>query len=79
MKHVEVPWRELSPQALAGVLEEFVTREGTDYGHQDVPLEAKIAAVRAQLVAGEVVLLFDAETGTTNLVPRRRLDSPDGL
>lgn len=73
MKKIVVPWRELSPQALAGVIEEFVTREGTEYGVDDVPLEAKIAAVRAQLAAGEVVVLFDAETETTNLVHRRDL------
>ncbi len=73
MKQIEVPWGELSEEALAGVLEEFVTREGTEYGRDEVSLEAKMAAVRAQLAAGEVALLFDAETGTTNLVLRRDL------
>jgi len=73
VKQIEVPWGELSEEALAGVLEEFVTREGTEYGRDEVSLEAKMAAVRAQLAAGEVALLFDAETGTTNLVLRRDL------
>ena len=42
-----VPWDQLSPDALRGVIEEFVTREGTEYGDQDVPLETKVAAVSA--------------------------------
>ena len=30
-----IPHRLLSPDALRGVIETFVTREGTDYGAQD--------------------------------------------
>ena len=33
-----IPHQTLSPEALQGVIEAFVTREGTDYGTQDVPL-----------------------------------------
>jgi hypothetical protein len=32
-----IPHRMLSPDALRGVIEAFVTREGTDYGAQEVP------------------------------------------
>ena len=68
-----VPWRELSPDALLGVIDEYVTREGTEYGASDVPLETKRAQVRRQLEAGEVVLLFDAQTQTTNIVTAESL------
>ncbi len=70
---IEIPFERLSAAAQAGVLEEFVTREGTDYGHVEVPLEAKVAAVRAQIERGEVVLLFDPRTEQVNLVARREL------
>ena len=33
---VAVPHTELSPEALQGVIEAFVLREGTDYGDRDV-------------------------------------------
>jgi hypothetical protein len=33
-----IPHQMLSPEALHGVIEAFVTREGTDYGTQDVSL-----------------------------------------
>jgi hypothetical protein len=55
------------------VIEEFVTREGTDYGHVEVSLDDKVAAVRRQIDRGEVVLLFDPKAERVNLVTRREL------
>ena len=34
---IVVPHTELSAEALTGVIESFVLREGTDYGERDVP------------------------------------------
>jgi uncharacterized protein YheU (UPF0270 family) len=66
-----VPWDRLSEDALRGVIVEFVTREGTEYGPDEVPLERKIAQVRAQLDRGDVVVLFHAVTETVNLATAR--------
>ncbi len=65
---VEIPWERLSDAALRGVLEEFVTREGTEYGPADIELETKVAQVRRQLERGEVLVLFDARSESVNLV-----------
>lgn len=70
---LEVPWRELSSDALRGVIVEYVTREGTEYGLEDVALETKVAEVEAQLARGEVLVLWDAESESVNLVTRREL------
>ena len=43
-----IPHHMLSPEALRGVIEAFVTREGTDYGVQDVPLATKVLQVQQQ-------------------------------
>jgi uncharacterized protein YheU (UPF0270 family) len=67
---VVVPHAALSAEALRGVLVEFVTREGTDYGHVEHSLDAKVDAVRRQLEAGLADLVFDPSTETTHLVPR---------
>lgn len=72
MSGVEIPWRELSPEALRGVIEEFVTREGTEYGAHEVALASKVAQVRRQLERGEVVLFFDDEAGSCQLVSREQ-------
>ena len=68
---VEIPWRELSPESLRGLVEAFVGREGTDYGAVERELSEKVEDVLAQLRRGEARLLFDPETETTNIVPAR--------
>ena len=74
---VEVPWEALPPETLRRVLEEFVTREGTDYGETAFTLDEKVAHVARQLQRREAVLTFDPDTETIALAVRRgRLDRP---
>ena len=68
---VELSPDDLSPEALRGLVEEFVTRDGTDYGDVERSVDEKIAQVTAQLASGEVRIVFDLETETANIVPRR--------
>jgi uncharacterized protein YheU (UPF0270 family) len=65
---VEVPVEALSPAALAGVVDAFVLREGTDYGMTEVSHEAKAAQVRRQLERGEAKIVFDSATGSVTLL-----------
>lgn len=71
---IVVPWERLSPEALRRVIEEFVTREGTEYGLCAIEAEAKVTAVRHQLERGTVVMLFDAATRSVNLATREELE-----
>ena len=64
---MEIPYTALSEEALLGIIEEFVLREGTDYGLREYTLEQKIEQVRMQLKAGKIRLTFDEETETCNL------------
>ena len=66
---MDIPYTELSEQALNAVLEEFATREGTEYGAREFTLEEKIARLRQQLEAGKIKLDFDPDSLTCNLVP----------
>ena len=70
MSVVEIPADRLSREALDGLIEEFVTREGTDYGDQEFTLDDKKAAVVRQLDRGDVVVVFDSESETCNIVPK---------
>jgi uncharacterized protein len=65
---VVVPHRELSPDALAGVVESFVLREGTDYGDREYSLPEKVAHVMRQLDRGEAQIIFDPNTETVDIV-----------
>lgn len=64
---VEVPHGELSAEALRGVVESFVLREGTDYGARDVSHETKIAQVIRQIERGEARILFDPLDSTVTI------------
>lgn len=71
---VVVPFAELSPDALTGLLEAYVSREGTDYGHTPPPtLAEKTAQVRRQLEEGYAVIVFDPEAQSCNIMPRHDL------
>ncbi|MBX3017680.1 MAG: YheU family protein [Bdellovibrionaceae bacterium] len=65
---VEVPWTELSEDALNGVLESFVLREGTDYGREEVQLATKIDQVRRQLQRGDIKIVFDPTSESIQLL-----------
>ena len=70
---IELSPDQLSSEALRRLIEEFVTRDGTDYGASEASLEGKIEQVRAQLASGEARLVFDPETETANIVLLREL------
>jgi hypothetical protein len=65
---IVVPHAELSPDALRGVIESFVLREGTDYGERDVAFDTKIAQVRRQLDEGEAEIVFDPESESIQIL-----------
>lgn len=70
-----VPWREISADALEELLREYVTRDGTDYGEQEVALETKVEQVREQLNRGLAVVWFDEATESVNILPRDEVPS----
>jgi uncharacterized protein YheU (UPF0270 family) len=69
-KGLIIPHDRLSQEAMQGLIEEFVTRDGTDTGYTDGSLEENVEMVIRQLKRGEVVIVFDEDTQTANIVPR---------
>lgn len=70
---LEIPYQALAPETLTALIEDFVTRDGTDYGLTEVPLATKVEQVRRELQRGEAVITYDQETGTCALRARREL------
>lgn len=70
---VLVPMDQLSQDALRGLIDAFVLREGTDYGYEETSLDAKREDVMRQLRRGEVLIVFDPGTEGCNLVVARDL------
>ena len=70
---MEIPFESLSPESLKGIVEEYVTREGTEYGANDFSLTEKVEQVLQQLEAGEVIIDYDPDSQTCNLVRKETL------
>jgi len=70
---VIIPHDQLSPDTLAALIEEFVTRDGALHGHADTPVDAMVASVRLQLKRGNAVIVFDEATETASIVTRESL------
>lgn len=63
----KIPVSKLSPKALHGIIEEFISRDGTDYGEIEASPEKSFRKVKSMLATGKAVLIFDDETETTNI------------
>ncbi|MEO8061691.1 MAG: YheU family protein [Pseudomonadota bacterium] len=68
---IVVPLAELSADAIEGVIQSFVLREGTDYGESDVPFETKVMQVRRQLERREAEIVYDQNTESIDIVVRK--------
>lgn len=67
---VEIPMEKLSPDALRGVIEDFILREGTDYGLVEVDYERKSIQVLKQIECGDAKIVFDPNTESVSLVTK---------
>lgn len=70
---VAVPHEQLSAEALQGVVESFVLREGTEYGEREFTLEEKRQHVLYQLERGEAQIMFDPQSQSIDIVATRTL------
>lgn len=68
MTAVRIPYAQLSPEALQGVVEEFVSRDGTDYGEIEASMETKISQVLDQIKTGKAVIVFDQDSETCTIL-----------
>ena len=68
-----VPIESISTEALDGLIEEFVTRDGTDYGYDETPLVLRVEQVKKKLKNKEILVLYNEATDDVNLVLSERL------
>lgn len=64
-----IPLDSLPKETLAAIIENFVLREGTEYGQEDVALADKIQQVQLQLKQGLAVLVYSELHETVNILP----------
>lgn len=69
-----IPHEKLSAEALQGLIEEVVTRNGTDNGYIQASLAQNVAMVMEQLRRREVVVVFDENAQTANIISAKDLN-----
>lgn len=64
-----IPLEQLSNETLSAIIENFILREGTEYGAEDVSQQTKIEQVKKQLVQGSAVLVYSELHESVNILP----------
>ena len=71
---MSIPAEALSPDTLNALIEEFVTRDGTDYGDHETDLATKVSQVKALLARKEVVIIFNEATEQAGIVHKDQIN-----
>jgi uncharacterized protein YheU (UPF0270 family) len=76
-----IPFDLLETDTLQHLIEDFVTRDGTDNG-DETPLDTRVERVRKALQSGQAVIVFDGESQQCQLmlkhqVPKEWLDEQE--
>jgi len=72
---VIIPYKQVSADALQGLVEGFILRDGTDYGLVEASLEEKVAQVMLQLERDEVQVVFDAVSESASLMTNQQVQA----
>ena len=67
---VEVPYLDINPETLRNMIEEFVSRDGSDWGEAGGSMEDKIKQVLRQFESGKIKVVFDLTSQSANIVSK---------
>ena len=65
---MEIAWKDIEAQTLERLLEEVVSRDGTDYGQHEISLKGKVDRLLLQLKDGRARLYWNSETRTASVL-----------
>lgn len=68
---IAVPYQALSAEALKGLLEDFVTRQGYDTTAVDQGLDDWVQQVKQQLLNAQLVIVFDPITESATVLTQQ--------
>ncbi len=72
-----IPFEKLSSQAFKGIVEEYISRDGTDSGHIDVSFQKKFDSIKSQLASGKIFIVFDAKSESCNIISKEELEKSE--
>ncbi len=68
-----IPHQQLSDDALYALVDEFVSRDGTDYGEVEISLQSKIEQVIRQIKAGEAFILYSELHESCTIISKQEM------
>ncbi|BFM12053.1 YheU family protein [Simiduia litorea] len=71
---IVIPVDQLPEDALQGLIEEFVTRDGTDYGQEEINLAQKVSQVKSQLHRRDVLIVYNLAEEQANILTRQQYE-----
>ena len=63
-----VPWQNINTDTLNHLLEEFASRDGTDYGAYETSLEDKVVQLKVQLQQKRIMVVYSELHESVNIV-----------
>ncbi|HCI02846.1 MAG TPA: hypothetical protein DE276_06560 [Oceanospirillaceae bacterium] len=63
-----IPWQQLPVATLDNLLQEYASRDGTDYGQVETSLADKVEQLKQQLLQGKVVIVYSELHESVNLM-----------
>jgi len=67
-----IPWQQLQADTLNNLLEDFVTRDGSDNG-DETPVNVRTERARHALQKGTAVIVFDSASGQCQLLLKSQI------
>ena len=67
---MKIPHTALDPYTLQSLIEEYVSRDGTDYGLVEISLETRVAQAHQQLASGQILIWYDPDSESCTLLQR---------
>lgn len=68
-RFISIPPMRVEPEALQALLEEYASRDGTDYGYRETPLDLRVRQLMSQLRDGSLQLLYETQSEQFDLLP----------
>ena len=65
---LEIPYTQINPDTLQRMIQEFVSRDGSDWAEVGCTLEDKVEQVLVQLHSKKIKVVFDLRSQTANFV-----------
>ncbi|WNO09917.1 YheU family protein [Teredinibacter sp. KSP-S5-2] len=73
-----IPAERLTEEVIRGIVESYITREGTDYGATELSMEEKVAELLPLVLSGEVLISYDENGQSLTLLTKAQFHKAAG-